>query len=263
MLRTLEAISTYLNLVSDILRSSRNWEFLTGTSTACGFTPAASANQETQCLSFGSTFWIANNDDVDSDVQKRYLEAVGVSTAEDLRRHVAKYAKRALKFHGTTMRQTHQRSPGEKFLYALGGVTDGSDRGDVLAVLPRNGVIASYALGTVTKTEAPPVAQVVVVTGDYDGTGGSAMHAEQKLVAALGRSIRQYPGTFGIKVAGLKRPCGTCSPVLAAVKKKLEDRSPSVDLDYGSSIGSARDGTGLGVDTPPGIRTLNVDAYYT
>ena len=262
MLRTLEAISTYLNLVSDILRATTNYQFLTGTSTPCTFTVRPSPNQETQCLSFGTTFWIANNNDVDSDVQKRYLEAVGVKTAEDLRRHVTKYAKRVLKFHGTTIRPSHQRSPTERFVYALAGVTDGSERGDALPVLPNGGVVESYDLGTVLKTEAPPVAQIVIITGTYDGTGGEALHAEQKLVAALGRSIRQYPGTFGVKVAGVKRPCGTCEPVLAAVKRKLEARTPPVDLDYSNSVGSARAGTGLGEDTPPGIRSLNVDAYY-
>jgi hypothetical protein len=264
MLRTLEAISVYLNLVVELLKRDEDYSFITSGTATLTHTIVATQNQETQCMSFGSTIWIANNEDEDTLLQKKFLTDVGVKTAEDLRRHVAKYATRALGHAPSreNVAESHQRSPGQKFLYNLVEIPP-TTRGTAMVALPRDGVVAEYALGTRTKTEAPPVAQIVVITGKYEGEGGVKMHAEQKLLAALGRALRLYPGLFGIKCAGLKRPCGTCGPVLEEVKNLLAARTPALDFDYSSSVGDKRDRTGLGEDTPPGIRALEIGAYFT
>ena len=268
MAATAEEASLYLNLATSILNANKgSLEFLTGNKTySIDGVKKSSMSQETQVLTFGTSIWIANNDDDDSAVQKKFLEKIGVTTRDGLLTHVETYRKRVLGKHGTKVWDTHQKRPKEKYLYSL--VTPSVDLGEsaskktlgaAMAVLPGGGAVTNYSL---TSTSAPPSVPILMVTGAYTGEGGTSYHAEQKLIAAFGRYVAQNPSTYAVVVAGNKPACSKCDGVLAAAATRLGALEHPSTLTYTRTVSEARRNAGLGVDDPAGICKADIDTYY-
>jgi hypothetical protein len=70
----LAKVATYLNLATiKIKGEAGSLEWLTGNDNTIAYEDTAQS-QETQCLSFGSTLWIANNEDRDTTTQKTFVD---------------------------------------------------------------------------------------------------------------------------------------------------------------------------------------------
>lgn len=257
---TAEEASLYLNLATSIMNgASGSLEFLTGNKThSVTGVNSSSLSQETQCLTFGTSIWIANNDDSDSAMQKKFLEKIGVTTRAELLTHVETYKTRVLGRWGTKVWDTHQNSPKTRYLHALGG---GGKKtlGAALATPPGGGAVTTYSL---TSTLPPPSVPILMVTGAYDGTGGTSYHAEQKLIAAFGRYVKQNPSTYALVVAGNKPACTKCDSVLAAAATRLGLLTHASTLTYTRVASTAHTNAGLGVDDPAGICKADIDTYY-
>src|SRR5438874_2422537 len=95
----LENIATYLNLAVRKTRRAGTLAWLTGAAAVVCPVVAAPQCEETQCLSFGSALWIANNDDADSTLQRTIVNRLGLSKEPKLLRHVEAYFTRLLPYN--------------------------------------------------------------------------------------------------------------------------------------------------------------------
>ncbi len=68
---------------------------------------------------------------------------------------------------------------------------------------------------------APPVG-LCFITGDYQGAGGSKMHAEQRMLEALSRLPRVGPNRR-VDVAGCKAACEGCASALLNARNSLRE----------------------------------------
>ena len=259
-----EKIATYLNVATDKLKNANgNLQWLTGTTTQIEVSTGAS--QETQCMSFGAAFWIANNDDADTVIQRLLLNQLGITSYTALLNHVNTHGKRALDTHGKFVVQT-QLSPKKKFLKALLGgdnkvpavCTPDQTAANLSYTLPVNGSMPPQA-------HAPSHTQIVFVRGTYDGDVDPALHAEQKLLAALGVLVltnRDHVAS-PIRVAGCKAACGTCRTALTGVAQRLQANYKKVlSWKTTTDLNSKRSAAGIGVDNNSGIKLLDVDHYF-
>lgn len=258
---TAEQVSLYLNLATAILNAKKgSLEFLTGNKTyKIDGVNESSMSQETQVLTFGTSIWIANNDDTDSATQKKYIEKIGITTRAGLVTHVETYRSRVLGRHGTKVWDTHQRAPKEKYLFGLIGTDKKKALGDAMAILPGGGAATEYAL---TSPNPPPSVPILFVRGAYTGEGGTSYHAEQKLIAAFGRYVGRNPSVYAVAVAGNKPACSKCDGVLAAAATRLGLLTYASTLTYTRAASDAHTAAGLGVDDPAGICKADIDTYY-
>ena len=261
MAATAEQASLYLNLATALLNSNKgSLEFLTGNKThKIDGVNESSDSQETQVLTFGTSIWIANNDDTDSATQEKFLKKIGVTTRDGLLTHVETYRSRVLGRWGTKVWDTHQKAPKEKYLFGLVGTDKKKTLGGAMASPPGNGAVTVYSL---TSTLPPASVPILIVTGAYTGEGGTLYHAEQKLIAAFGRYVKQNPSVYAAVVAGNKPACTKCDSVLAAVATRLGQLERVSTLTYTRTASSAHTAAGLGVDDPAGVCKADIDTYY-
>jgi hypothetical protein len=256
----LAKIATYLNLATLKIKAggagSLNW--LTDTAATIAF-EATAQSQETQCLGFGSTLWIANNEDRDTITQRTFVNRLGIKNAQKLLQHVERYGRRTLTFHAgqlnvgaLTMKQRFMRS-------LVAGVH--LDQGNAY-VLPAAGV----ANGTldISGEGRPAVSAIVFVEGAYEGDGNDALHAEQKLIAALGKLIESGTVPRGeVSVGGVKSACGTCSRVLQATRRRLNELKLGIYLQFENARADRlRTEADLNPDNNDDIRALDIDTYF-
>ncbi len=219
-LQELATIATYLNYLSIRATSgSYNSTWLTGKKLKADPRAAAPEHEETQCLSFGSTLWIANNDDRDSEYQRGLLTELGIGRPPDLLKDATRHGSRLLNYHEATGGYPlGETDPKAKLLYQLLGGTGLGAPAEYVPPPVRN-ACGRYSLKS---GGTPPSGAVVFITGDYDYVGGGKeCHAEQKLLAALGIYMRSHQVAGSIAVAGTKLPCTTCGRVLAALAHSL------------------------------------------
>ena len=82
-LHELARIALFLNCATSKVSSERSLEWLTVNKAACNW--RSGGNQETQCLTFGATLWIANNEDDDTALQKEMLQTLGINSITNWR----------------------------------------------------------------------------------------------------------------------------------------------------------------------------------
>ncbi len=259
----LERIATYLNLATDKLKETPDLSWITGTATPITLGSTA-PSQETQCMQVQSSIWIANNEDADSTTQRNFLDALGVRTLDELRYLSIVYGAHVLPFHTgrLALKKTHPKSNLLAFMIA------GIDTVRELEQAAPYEVLATatntpYALSSVNP---PPVSGIVFVTGSYQGDAATrtdaGMHAEQKLLAALGKYIQANP-TFGatIYLGGTKMPCSKCGVVIASVAERLRFRV-EIRQDLTTTLRDMRSEAGISTKSASGIRKLDVDHYF-
>jgi hypothetical protein len=264
MLFSLDQVALYLNRAVLVIKGAGgSLKFLTGAEGATIPVVGARA-EETQCLSFGNALWIANNDDNDTHTQMALLARLGIGTREALMDHVDEYQGSVMPMwrgainiaegtpaevkllHKLASRNDEDRAEGEKFSPPAANL-----------ILPRNPAVnLSYKLGT---GASPPTSGIVFVTGSYSGNGGDALHAEQKLLAAMSQVAPNVTGA--VTISGCKMACSTCEGVLDAVAERVSARG--IALRYNNSaVNALRDEVGLRKKNSHGIRALDTAAYF-
>ena len=259
----LAKIATFLNLATIKIKAEQgSLRWLTGAATTIAFTNTA-ASQETQCMSFGSTLWIANNDDGDSTTQKNFLDALGIKKPAKLHDLAVGYGTRVLNYH--QQGQNHVLAPGghspkQAFLHALmGGGTPQRSGNFAASTAVANG---TYTLNTETY---PATGAIVFVSGTYEGTGGESEHAEQRLLAALGllMSNGETDPAGAVIINGCKSACGTCKNAINEARSRLSELKKTFWLDFAHATSDRlRQDSGLGADDNAGIKKLTIDEYF-
>ncbi|WP_446812032.1 hypothetical protein ACH50O_10880 [Methylomonas sp. 2BW1-5-20] len=259
-----DQIALYLNLATTKTRGaggSLSW--LTGNEEP-RIEVGHSTSQETQCMVIGSSIWIANNEDVDTDFQLLFLNRIGVDSYPKLKAHVEANSIRLLPSHAGRINVVGGSRPGEKLMARLTGTENRTPAlADGFAMPVQQAACQSYSLSSVN---APPASGIVFVKGSYQGAGGENEHAEQKLLAAFGHYLRGYGTSLYSKtldVSGCKSACSTCRGVLEAVRERLR-QAPSrnrVFFDEPDMV-NHRGEVGMGAAHPHGIKALDVDHYF-
>lgn len=259
-----DQIALYLNLATTKTRGAAgDIGWLTGTP-GTTVAVAASTSQETQCMVLGSCIWIANNEDTDSDFQCRFLNLLGISSYVKLTEHVEKYQKRLLPSHAGRFNVTDGSRPGEKLLARVTETANGPAPVLAVCAVPATpGTCATYGLAS---AGAPAVSGIVFVSGSYVGAGGENEHAEQKLMAALGKYL-QGTGTSiqakRLQVAGCKSACQTCRGVLQTIQARVLAGSSKNRMSFDTpELVEARTAVGMGAAHPSNIKALDVDHYF-
>lgn len=259
----LETIATFLNLVASRVKAeggSITWFTTTGDPITA---PTGTASQETQCMSVLNAIWIANNDDGDSTTQLQFLNTLGIKTQAALEKLASEYGTRVLRWHGTEPRVTLVTtgaavSPKQKVMLSLLGGGTPTLAGKFI----KKDKVANraYALNS---PSTPSTSGIVFVTGEYDGNAGTAMHAEQKLLAALGTHLQANNTRGRVTVGGCKMACATCSTALTNVRARLTAHYPLTNLHWENAIvdGYRRD-AGIGADSNGGIRLIDAASYF-
>jgi hypothetical protein len=259
-LNGLAQIACYLNLATDMIKAatgSLNW--LTGGTQTVAF--VAGASQETQCLSWGNTIWIANNSDDDSDTQRLFLNALGIDTGDKLLRHIkdpAGYARRVFPAHAGALVPTAFTAKDNLFYSLIGNglLTPGA------LFVPAGGV-TNTEFSLAAATTAPLKSGLNFVKGNYTGDAGTGLHAEQKLLAALGKLCVTWKPQGKVNVGGVKPPCTTCGPVLKAVYYRMISLNYGTYLQYETQqLTQLRTTAGLPTVGVTGIRALDVNTYF-
>jgi hypothetical protein len=112
-------------------------------------------------------------------------------------------------------------------------------------------------------TVAPSSSGVVFVTGTYSGTGGTSLHAEQKLLAALGLYLQKNNARGRVTIGGCKMACATCSTALTNVRARLATNYALVNLHWENAIvDEYRRASGIGADSNAGIRLIAAATYF-
>lgn len=259
----LERIATYLNLATDKLKETPNLSWITGVETPITLGSTAES-QETQCMQIQGAIWIANNEDADSTTQRNFLNALGIRTLDELSYLSIVYGAHLLPFHKGTLALKKTYPKVNLLAYMIGGTEhpeqlEEAEHYEVLTTATNT----SYALSSVTP---PPVSGIVFVSGSYQGDEAtqtnSGQHAEQKLLAALGKYMQANP-TFGATVylGGIKMPCSKCDTVVNAVAARLRFRV-EIRQDLTTTLRGMRSKAKISVKSATGIRQLNVDHYF-
>lgn len=260
-LQELARIACYLNLATDKIKGAGgDIEWLTGTSKTVTCDKDA-PSEETQCLSWGNTLWIANNNDDDSATQLAFLTALGIGTSQALVTHVkSAHALRVLPSHKGDLVPGSFTAKGKLF-YSLVGNGATKPGGEFAA--PGGAVsIGTFKLSSTTTSGL--TTGISFVTGSYDGTGGDALHAEQKLLAALGKLCATWKPRGEVNVGGIKSACTTCAPVLESVYTTMIRLDYGVYLKYETpTLKEKRIEAKLPVVGVTGIRSLAVGTYFT
>ena len=254
-LLSLAKIATYLNLVATKAGTTDELEWLTGRKTDKITVTAAVQHEETQCMSFGSTLWIANNADADTKTQQSFVNKIGVAKPHLLLQHVEKYGSRLLPTWQGAI-SVNAFTPKAHLLYLLLGSPAKIAKA---YTLPGAAACGSYALDPNT---TPSIGGIVFVRGTYDGTVGST-HAEQKLLAALGVYLQRadpksIPGE--LHCGGTKAACTECKTALTAVQSKLK-ATKVLKFDDGA-VKDHRTTSGLNDAHPSNISGLTVATYF-
>jgi hypothetical protein len=260
-----DQICLYLNLATTKTRAAAgDIGWLTGTA-GTTIQVGASTSQETQCMVIGSCIWIANNEDVDTDFQFAFLNRLGIRSYAKLKEHVEAHQTRLLPIHAGKFNITDGAKPGEKLLARMTGTANRAAAVFPAFALPDqpDGGCQTYSL---TSASAPPVSGIVFVKGSYIGAGGENEHAEQKLMAALGKYL-QGSGTsiYGkrLQVAGCKSACQTCRGVLQNIAGRLLVGISRTRLSFDDpELVDARNGVGMGPAHPSNIKALDVAHYF-
>ena len=249
-LSELNLISAYLNAVATkVDGGTLSLEWLTGdpTHSITGLTPDGH-HEETQCLSFGGTLWIANNGDNDSAVQQAFLNWAGISSPAALLAHAKNHGIMAMPFHAGRLRLTGNMTDEQTVLLAALRATGGMVSVNRFA---RTGT-SSCARFNLGSNGTPARGAIIFVIGSYecDSNGGSSCHAEQKLLAASGFLHRTGTDVYvSSRVGGTKPPCRTCRTVLDSVQT---NKMPGLQFD-----------TTQGRQNVVGIKKLDVGHYFT
>ena len=263
MAYSMNQVALYLNLACSRVQADGDMRYLTGRS-GTGTLTGGGQNQETQILFVRDALWIANNDDADSQLQKKILEKLRVGTPEALVEHVDAFQSRVFKRrrNGREEMFVPPASPAETLLFELAGLDDKGDAREVAYPdamdLPTTGAgaPAGYSLGSGGK---PPVSGILFVTGSYEGKDGTGdnEHAEQKLLAALSRVPDSIRGTLALY--GCKRQCQVCADVFGEALPRLRASYRYVNC-------RAHDDTKVSNYAaqahPSGIKALDVDRYF-
>jgi hypothetical protein len=251
-------IALYLNLATlEIKSASGRLRYLTGNDTTTIPFQQTAQSEETQCVEFGSALWIANNDDGDTKTQQELMKKIGVSTRAELTDHVDKYASRLFPRHSNQY-VTGGMSAKQKLLYSL------TMRHGVLPLpapfVPAGaGAVEEHRLGAV----GVPGTALVFVVGSYTGDAGNSCHAEQKLMAALGKYLKVNTIVGNVTVNGIKMPCAYCEAALADVQTRLTALGTGITLRTRNAyIDDLRAEAGLNMSHPSNIRTLDIDTYF-
>lgn len=263
MAYSMNQVALYLNLACSRVQADGDMRYLTGRA-GTGELTGGGQNQETQILFVRDALWIANNDDADSQLQKKILDKLRIGTPEALIEHVDAFQARVFKRrrNGRDEMFVPPASPAETLLFELAGLDDKGDAREVTYPnamdLPTTGTgsPAGYALGSGGK---PPVSGIVFVTGHYEGKHGTGdnEHAEQKLLAALAEVPDSIRGTLALY--GCKRQCQVCADVFGEALPRLRASFRYVNCrahddrkvrNYASQA------------HPSGIKALKVDHYF-
>ena len=259
-------IALYLNLATIKTRAAAgDIGWLTGAPGTVIPTGAA-ASQETQCMVIGSCIWIANNEDSDTDFQYAFLNRLGIRSYAKLAAHVEAHQKRMLPTHAGNFVIAGGIRPSERLVARITDTAHGTAAVFPAFALPGApvGTCNMYNLAAVA---APPISGIVFVRGSYQGVpGGGAEHAEQKLMAALGKYLQSTgTGIYAkrLQVGGCKSACQTCSGVLTAVAARLVASPMQNRLSFDlAALVDARNAVGMGPAHPAGIKALDVAHYF-
>lgn len=265
-MQNLEQIPLYLNIACKLVTDAGgDIGFLTGargTTVTCG----EPENQETQCMVNGQSIWIANNDDQNTTMMKSFLNKLGIKTLKELRAHVATYAPRVLPAHAGQV-NANDGSPKQRLLrdIILSEMRRGSTAAQIAIPDPLDlGGVTSVDNKTykVTSDHAPPTDSIVFVFGKYTGdrVASDDLHAEQKLLAALGKGTSSV--RCDVKVFGCKSACSTCLGVLREVSETGR-RSRNINLIFANHrVDGLRAEYGMDSRRTTTIRDLKVDDYF-
>lgn len=265
-----EEIALYLNLATSKTKDDGGLKWLTGANADSDPKPGDSKALETQTMVVGSGLWIANNEPADSVFQKAFLNHVGVRNLKHLVTHVETYRSRVLPDNQPAKGKQGQvnvvegSKPGAKLLQKLSGIDNGTD---VVAPLklPKSTADSCSTFALSSPTAVPPASGVVFVTGDYQSTEGSKQHAEQALVAALGRFLTRGTGLSSMQpyVSGCKCACSVCAGVLEAVRLRLLTSRPGVLLTFdGKAANILRATVKMDQTTATDVAKLDIPHYF-
>ncbi|KPF41674.1 hypothetical protein D621_21480 [beta proteobacterium AAP51] len=256
----MDQVALYLNRATLLIKAAGGKiSYITGndaTSVSCSGQRA----EETQIASFGDAVWIANNDDADSSTQRELLDKLGISSSKELIDHVDNYQGRVLSSHKGAF-TPGAMTPEETLLYKMATRSD-AESGTSLAVPGTLAPAAKAAANPSFKISGAgpaPTAGIVFVVGSYVGGEGTSEHAEQKLLAALGKTPRAM--SAAVTISGCKMACSTCKEVLDKAAARF--KSSGGQLRFNNSIvGIWRDEAKLSKKHAKGIRSLDVAHYF-
>ncbi len=263
MLYSLDQVALYLNRATILIKKAGgDLEYITGRrgTTITAFGKGA---EETQCLSFGSAIWIANNDDQDTLLQLALLNKLGISTREQLMDHVDRYQGSVM----TTFRgafKVESMTAEETLLYLMATRNDVDRLPDERFAPPPAMTLPASARNPEYKLSASgpaPSSGIVFVTGSYAAQGGGdgGEHAEQKLLVALSKSFGSVNGT--VTISGCKMACSICEKVLEDTALAL--RSRNIGLKYvNTHVNALRDSVGLSKKNSVRIKALDIEHYF-
>jgi hypothetical protein len=263
MLYSLDQVALYLNRATILIKKAKgDLEYITGKK---GTTIAASGlgAEETQCLSFGSAIWIANNDNGDTLIQMALLNKLGINTAEQLIDHVDRYQARVMATAKGAFVPAAMTAE-ESLLFAIASRHDAdSAPGEKFAPaapmeLPPSVKNPEYKL---TASGPAPSSGLVFVTGSFMAVGGGegSEHAEQKLLVALSKSFGSVNGT--VTISGCKMACSVCEKVLEDTAKELKSRN--IALKYVNTyVNELRDKAKLSKKNAVNVKALDVALYF-
>lgn len=254
-------IALYLNCALRLIRANHNSpHYLTGVTGGPTLTLPGTQNQETQCMMVGGALWIANNDDADSATQRELLNHLGINRLNKLVDHVERYRGRVLPTHNGAY-NPHTFTLKQALLFAL---MPASERTTPPAAhdgrFPNNVNNIAFTLGNPV-TNLKNCSRIVFVSGSYTGQGGTSLHAEQKLLAALGELWQDWSYRQPVYIQGCKPPCTRCAQVLRGVNQRL---SSGKRFSYANTtVADARTTVALNqVTTNGSVRALDLDQYF-
>lgn len=253
----------YLNAATQKIKNDQgSLQFLTGNAQdTINTNHFGGQTQETQCMVFKNTLWVANNDDNDTDLQRLFVNEIGARTARMMFRHVADYGSRVLNAHQGNLRYQLQATPHQRVLYTLRDTQRQDAAEGATLDLTRVQAVANsqYSLAS---QGLPNISGIVFIRGHYPGVdnGQAAEHAEQKLLYALLKIVRQNGARTGlgkVHCAGCKVACSTCVQVLSRAQLVL--RQNNIDLFfYDTGINRERARANLNPYNAQGIRELDI-----
>ena len=265
-MQNLEQIPLYLNLACKLVtEAGGELTFLTG-KTGPKVKVGEAQNQETQCLVNGHSIWIANNDDQNTDMMLSFLDKLGIKTLKQLRQHVDAFAARALPRHVDKVNIAGGTSKQKLLADIMLSEMKAGTRAEDVAIgadldLSKIGSVSNKVY-KLSSTNPPPTDLIVFVKGSYTGdsqSGNSVMHAEQKLLAALGKANSTM--RCDVQVFGCKSPCSTCLGVLKDVSSTGR-KNRNINLIFRNNrVDDMRSRYGMDSRTTT-IRDLKVGDYF-
>jgi hypothetical protein len=258
MLYSSVEIALYLNLATTAVKDAGGkLRYLTGNDLTTIQFQNTAQSEETQCLEFGTALWIANNDDGDTKTQQELMKKLGVSKRAELTDHVDNYASRLFPRHANQY-VMNAMSAKQQLLYAL-TMRHGVVPFSAPFVPDGAGAVEEHRLNAV----GAPGTGLVFVVGNYIGDVGGSCHAEQKLMAALGKYLKLNTIVGSVTVSGIKMPCSYCEAALADVQTRLTALGTQITLRTRNAyVDELRGEAGLNMAHPANIRMLDIDHYF-